>query len=139
MRSSALLATLLCLPTLLPAQVGGSGPDADPRIAAALKEIGLRSEIDRDGDYKLVVNVDEEGERTQIVYIISGTERYGNLEIREIWAPSFKTGGALDADVARQMLVANNRMKLGAWRLYGDAEDQMAVYAVQIILCLHID
>lgn len=130
--AAALLPLLILLPATLNAQVGGSTPKPDPRVAAALKSIGVDSEVDDDGDYKLTLRVDEDGERTQIVYVISSTERYGNLEIREIWAPAFKTGGRLDDDVAREMLVANERMKLGAWRLYGDDDDQMAVYAVQI-------
>ena len=132
MRSAALLPLLLLLPASLDAQVGRSGPTPDPRVAAALDAIGIEPEIDADGDYKLTLKVDEDGARTQIVYVISSTERYGNLEIREVWAPAFKTGGRLDDDVARGMLVANDRMKLGAWRLYGDDDDQMAVYAVQI-------
>lgn len=123
---------LLAAPFSLAAQVGGSGKAADPRVAAALKEIGVSYEVDDDQDYKLTLKVDEDGERTQIVYIISATEEYGNLEIREIWAPAFKTKGKLDANVAREMLRANDRLKLGAWRLYGDGDDQMAVYAVQI-------
>jgi hypothetical protein len=130
MRSSLLLPLLLLVPGIAAAQVGGGG--ADPRVASALRSIGVSSEIDDDNDYKLVLDVDDDGDRTQIVYIISSTERYGNLEIREIWAPAFKTGGRLDAEVARKMLAMNERMKLGAWRLYGEGEDQMAVYAVQI-------
>lgn len=130
--AAALLPFLILLPATLNAQVGASAPKPDPRVAAALTAIGVDSDVDDDGDYKLTLRVDEDGERTQIVYVISSTERYGNLEIREIWAPAFKTGGRLDDDVAREMLVANERMKLGAWRLYGDDDDQMAVYAVQI-------
>ena len=132
MRSAVLLPFLFLLPAGLAAQVGGSGPKPDPRVATALDAIGIEPEIDADGDYKLTLKVDEDGNRTQIVYVISSTERYGNLEIREVWAPAFKTGGRLDADVARAMLVTNERMKLGAWRLYDDDDDQMAVYAVQI-------
>lgn len=132
MRSALLLPLVILLPAALEAQVGRSGPKPDPRVAAALDAIGIEPEIDADGDYKLTLKVDEDGGRTQIVYVISSTERYGNLEIREVWAPAFKTGGRLDDDVARAMLATNDRMKLGAWRLYGDDEDQMAVYAVQI-------
>ena len=132
MRSAALLPLLLLTPVALHAQIGRSTTQPDPRVAAALEAIGVESEVDADGDYKLVLRVDDEGERTQVVYVISSTERYGNLEIREVWAPAFKTGGRLDADVARQMLATNDRMKLGAWRLYGDDDDEMAVYAVQI-------
>ncbi len=132
MRPAVLLPFLLLLPADLDAQIGRSGPKPDPRVAAALDAIGIEPEIDADGDYKLTLKVDEDGNRTQIVYVISSTERYGNLEIREIWAPAFKTGGRLDADVARAMLVTNERMKLGAWRLYGEDDDQMAVYAVQV-------
>jgi hypothetical protein len=132
MRPAVLLPLLLLLPADLAAQIGRSGPKPDPRVATALDAIGIEPQIDADGDYKLTLKVDEDGNRTQIVYVISSTERYGNLEIREVWAPAFKTGGRLDADVARAMLVTNERMKLGAWRLYGEDDDQMAVYAVQI-------
>jgi hypothetical protein len=132
MRSAALLPFLLLLPASLDAQIGRSDPKPDPRVASTLDTIGIEPEIDADGDYKLTLKVDEDGGRTQIVYVISSTERYGNLEIREVWAPAFKTGGRIDDDVARAMLATNDRMKLGAWRLYGEDDDQMAVYAVQI-------
>ena len=95
MRSAVLLPFLFLLPAGLAAQVGGSGPKPDPRVATALDAIGIEPEIDADGDYKLTLKVDEDGNRTQIVYVISSTERYGNLEIREVWAPAFKTGGRL--------------------------------------------
>ena len=99
MRSALLLPLVILLPAALEAQVGRSGPKPDPRVAAALDAIGIEPEIDADGDYKLTLKVDEDGGRTQIVYVISSTERYGNLEIREVWAPSFMR--SLVASMAR--------------------------------------
>ena len=120
---------LLLLAHPAQAQVGG-GKKGDARVKAVLEKLGIEYKIDEDGDFRM--ELPTTGDRTQIVYAISHTEEYGTLEIREIYAYSFKTGGRLSNDLAIDLLRDNERKKLGAWRLIGSDDKQVAAYAVQV-------
>ena len=118
----------------LAGQMGGttsSGKAADAGVERQIKSGGFTSyKVDNDGDFKLTVEVP--GGRTQLVYVISHTESVGGLTVREVWSPAFKTGGHLSNDDAIRMLKDNNGKKVGAWRLYGEGEKQMAVFAIHL-------
>ena len=111
------------------AQIGGA-KKSDPRVMVVLDKLDYDYKVDDDGDYR--VELKTTGGRTQVVYIISQTEEYGILEIREIYSYAFKTGGRLSADLANSLLKDNQIKKLGAWRLIGSGDTQVAAYAVQI-------
>lgn len=120
------------------AQVGSPAKKtpADPRVKASLDEIGYKFELTADNDYKLVP-IKTEGERSQLVYVNSNTEKYGTLEIREVLAPAFLSNGPLSAAVANRLLRENNSVKLGSWRLVvinngPNAGKYLAMYAAQI-------
>jgi hypothetical protein len=109
---------------------------ADPRVKVSLDEIGYKFEMTADNDYKLMP-VKTEGERSQLVYVNSNTEKYGTLEIREVLAPAFLSNGPLSAAVANRLLRENNSVKLGSWRLVvinngPNAGKYLAMYAAQI-------
>lgn len=90
-------------------------PTADPRIAPLLKKLGYGYEIDADGDYKLVMAVGED-ERTQLVFVRSTVETYGDTRIREIWSPAYAgNGSTFPGPVANRLLEASNALKMGAW------------------------
>ncbi len=73
------------------------------------------------------------GSRTQIVWIISQTQRLQNMEIREIWAPAFKWTGPVTGEMANRMLKMNDEMKIGAWRAIPAGNNTyLIVYAAQI-------
>ena len=124
------LALLLLSSQVAEAQLGTTGKAGDRRVRAALDEAGIEFTVDKDGDFKVIMPA--EGTRTQLVFVISQTQEYGNMEIREVWSAAFKTGGRLDADRANAMLVDNDRKKLGAWRLYGTGANQLAVFGVHV-------
>ncbi len=101
----------------LAAQVGSEGakPQPDYRVERALKELELDYTLDEDNDFKLLYEVagdppveagGKKEERTQLVYVFSNTERYGKLEIREVWAPVM-VADSLSAEVANRLLEAN--------------------------------
>lgn len=89
--------------------------EADPAVATLLDELGYKYEVDGDGDYKLIMAMDDEGERSQLVFVRSPVETYGRHRVREIWSPAYKTGGAFPGPVANRLLEASNDLKLGAW------------------------
>jgi hypothetical protein len=123
-----------------PAQVGQSAqnahPKADKRVRSALDDLSLAYEMTPTNDFKLKP-LATEGERTQLIYVNSITQRYGSLEIREIIAPAFVTEGPLSEQLAVRLLRENGEVKLGAWRAApisdGDkAGRYLVMYAIQI-------
>ncbi|MCG8455215.1 MAG: hypothetical protein MI919_02970 [Holophagales bacterium] len=94
-------------------------PAPDPRVREALEKLELVYEVDTDGDYRLVFEVDDE--RTQLVYVISTTEEYRNLEVREVWSFGYEAkGGNIPAPVANLLLEDTFDKKLGAWAKVGE-------------------
>jgi len=108
----------------------------DPRIATALKALGYTYDVTEDKDYKLVFEIGDD-KRTQLVVINSNTEFYDKLEIREVWSPALLVEDPLDAALAMRLLRANDKYKLGAWRVWpadksGDKPQVYVVFAAQI-------
>lgn len=130
------LASILLALFLLPAATLAAGkratdlaPTPDPRIGKQLGKLDYKYELDDQGDYKLVFGMD--GDRSQLVFVISQTEEYGKHHIREIWSPAYRVKGkgkALPADIANRLLEDTQDNKLGAWAKQGE----FAVYVVKI-------
>jgi hypothetical protein len=111
-------------------------PGTDPRIATALKALGYTYDVTEDKDYKLVFETGDD-KRTQLVVINSNTEFYDQLEIREVWSPALLVEDPLDTALAMRLLRANDKYKLGAWRVWpadksGDKPQVYVVFAAQI-------
>ncbi|WP_167285088.1 YbjN domain-containing protein [Marilutibacter alkalisoli] len=96
-------------------------------VAGQLDALGYEYEVDDDGDYRLVFEVDEQ--RTQLVFVLSGTETYGSHEVREVWAPAYRAvDDGFPVEVANRLLAASHENKLGAWV----KQDGLAVYVVKL-------
>ena len=95
-------------------------PDAaaDPVVARMLDQLGYKYEVDGDGDYKLVMSVDDD-RRSQLVFVRSPVETYGSYRVREVWSPAYQSSGAFPGPVANRLLEASNDLKLGAWVKHG--------------------
>ncbi|RMF91904.1 MAG: hypothetical protein D6741_15525, partial [Planctomycetota bacterium] len=117
-----------CVP--VQAQVGAAAKQGDERIGKLLDEINWKYEVDSDGDYKLIFRFEDD--RTQIVFVNSNTSKLGPLEIREVWAPSFRMGPNPRPADNQALLEANDKVKLGAWRVVKAGDDYVAVFAIQI-------
>lgn len=101
----------------------------DPAVAEQLKSLDLTYEIDEDGDYKLVFEAGEDGERSQVVFVRSPVETYGELSVREIWSPGYKSDGkAFPVAVANRLLESSSDQKLGGWI----KQEAYAVFVVKI-------
>ncbi|MET1162584.1 MAG: hypothetical protein ABWY48_08565 [Pseudoxanthomonas sp.] len=88
-------------------------PDAG--IKAQLAGLGYEYEVDDDNDFKLVFEVGDEG-RSQIVYVLSAVETYGEHSVREVWSPAYESPtDDFPGPVANRLLDASNNAKLGAW------------------------
>jgi len=86
----------------------------DPRVEKALKKLGLKYEVDEDGDFKLVFAV--EGNRTQVAFINSTTETLGKMEIREVWSPIAKFASTPPCDLSLNLLEKHGTFKIGSYQ-----------------------
>ena len=103
-----------------------TGPDT--RIKAQLDALDYKYEIDEDNDFKMVFNIGEEG-RSQIVYVRSPVESYGEHQVREIWSPAYHSPTeAFPALIANRLLEDSDTKKLGGWV----KQDKYAVFVVKI-------
>jgi hypothetical protein len=111
----------------------GTRKAGDARVKALLEQIGYKYELTVDGDFKLVPITTDNG-RSQLAYIISRTQQYGTLEIREVMSPAYSSTGPLPAVVANRLLRENSEVKLGAWRVepHANGQKSLALFAVQV-------
>jgi hypothetical protein len=142
-RALFLCLIVFCLYSAAPAQMGqrlannaaSASPKTDARVRNALQELGLTYDLTPVSDFKLNP-LPTEGERTQLVYVNSLTQRYGSLEIREIIAPALLHDGPLPDELALRLLRENSEVKLGAWRVAPVEGDKghkyLVLYAIQI-------
>lgn len=110
--------TLLLTP-LAYAQVGGKVLQSDERIQALLEEKDIKYSVDSDGDFK--VEFEMNGGRSQLAFILSKTNEYGNFEIREIQAYGYKAeNGIFPPNVLKRLLEDSFTKKLGGWAIVDD-------------------
>lgn len=121
-----LLASLL-LPTALSAQEAAAeaaveededhSDKLDPRVAKALDDLKLGFEVDAKGDAKVILSFTDDGGRTQLVIVQSGTYRYRNNEFRDVFSAGLKADEekGLDLPLARRLLEESSRSKLAFW------------------------
>ena len=101
---------------------------ADAGIKAQLEQLGYEYEVDDDNDFKLVFKIGDE-DRSQIVYIRSPVETYGEHRVREIWSPAYKSPtDDFPALIANRLLEDADTKKLGGWV----KQDQYAIFVVKI-------
>ena len=101
--------------------------DPDPAIGRLLDSLEYKYEVDEDGDYRLVF--DMEDDRTQLVFVRSSVENYGSHKIREVWSPGYKSPGPqFPALVANRLLEDSQDSKLGSWVKQSD----IAMFVVKI-------
>lgn len=105
-------------------------PTADARVERLLKEVAAEYTVDEDGDFRLVYDIG--GGRSQLVWIPSGTSKFGALEIRQIWSIAHRSKGPLPADLANQLLDRNGAVILGGWLTEPAGDELGVIFAVQV-------
>ncbi|HEL4109934.1 TPA: hypothetical protein UM343_000011 [Stenotrophomonas maltophilia] len=119
-----LLSTLLIA---LAATGSAAAADADKAVARHLDKLGYTYEVDEDGDYRMVFDV--EGDRTQMVYVRSSVEDFGSHNIREIWSPAYSSKSKqFPVAVANRLLEDSQDAKMGGWV----KQDTTAMFVVKI-------
>lgn len=111
--------------------------NADASLGKKLDALGLKYEVDADGDYKLLFEV--ENGRSQIVWVRSPVETLGNMRIREVLSIAGKSPKPKSSEevvstavVATAALLDASKKKLGGWVLKGADDTQTFYYVAQI-------
>lgn len=136
---SALFSLLLAVPAV--AQIGAatkSTSGADPRIRKALDQLGYKYTVDPDDDYKLTLEVGDAG-RTQLLFINSETNSFGNIEVREIWSYCYYSEEEPSRSLCMKLLRDNNSKKFGAWEVAYSANSQKYAAAFNVKVAPDID
>jgi hypothetical protein len=102
---------------------------ADPRVTESLRAAGLDFEMD-EGDFRLAYNLD--GDRSQRVWVASGTTRVDRLEMRDVWSVAARGPGEVPVDLARLLLKENVRMVLGAWQVNQGQDEYLVVFSAPV-------
>ena len=101
--------------------------EPDAAIKAQLDSLDVKYEIDDDGDFKITFDLGKG--RSQLVWIRSATESYGDLKVREIWSPGYKHGGQeVPVKIANRLLEHSHGLILGGWT----KQKQFAMLSVKI-------
>lgn len=101
--------------------------EADNAVGRALDTLEYTYEVDEDGDYKMVFDMDDG--RSQLAFVRSTVEEFGKHKIREIWSPAYNSPGKqFPAAVANRLLEDSQDAKMGAWV----KQDQLAMFVVKV-------
>lgn len=108
----------------------GTTTNQDSRIAVLLDELDVRYDVDDDGDFQVVYQLDDE--RSQTVFISSATHTIADLEIRKIYSIGYMSENPLEQKIANLLLAINHSSKLGAWQVMSSDGAYYAAYNAQI-------
>ncbi len=112
------------------AQVGGSSQNHDNRVEAVLDNLDMNYEIDSDGDFKMIIEFDDD--RSQVVFVSSTTYELNDLEIREVWSVGHISENRLSAVVANRLLEESSEVILGGWEVQDWGGEQVAVFRAKM-------
>ncbi len=110
--------------------LGGGDVAPDSRIMRQLDGQNLRYQVDRDGEFRLVYQL--EGKRTQAAWIQSRTESLGGMEFREIYSIGYRCTGPIPQDIANRLMSRESSARLGAWERVRAGDDSLAAFVVRI-------
>lgn len=88
--------------------------DADARVKKALDAANMKYEVTPTGSYKVVLSFSEDN-RTQLTLISSSTNKYRDVEWRDVYSKAFEVKGPVAEKQANDLLAKNNDNIFGAW------------------------
>nr|RNJ70286.1 MAG: hypothetical protein EDM05_06330 [Leptolyngbya sp. IPPAS B-1204] len=95
--------------------------ETDPRVGRALSQLEVRYEITSNGDYKVIFDLGNG--RSQVGFITSRTFEFAESELREVYSIGLRSFGPFNVNVANALLEYNEQLKIGAWGVVKDAQD----------------
>ncbi|MBF2048670.1 MAG: hypothetical protein IGS54_15150 [Elainella sp. C42_A2020_010] len=95
--------------------------ETDPRVGRALSQLEVRYEITSNGDYKVIFDLGNG--RSQVGFITSRTFEFAESELRKVYSIGLRSFGPFNVNVANALLEYNEQLKIGAWGVVKDAQD----------------
>jgi len=116
------------------AQLGSAAAqsEGDPRVKKLLDETGLAYQVDRDGDYRIVLEFPDDNGRSQLLFVDSKTHSYRSLEVREVWSVGYTSATDIPAAVMRRLLEDNALTILGQWSISEQFGKKAAIFRVHL-------
>jgi hypothetical protein len=99
---------------------------SDPRVASALSDLGLKYKVNSKGNF--VVTYNQGKGRSQEVFVMSGTETYNNVEIREIWSNAGAFASEPELSTLEDLMTESGKNKIGGWALEKQDDGSTLLY-----------
>lgn len=117
-----------CLALALVALPGAAlASEPDPVVKAHLESKGTPFEVDEDGDFQIVVQLEDD--RTQLVWVRSAVSETDFHKVREIWSPGYQSPtDSFPSSIANDLLARSNEMILGSWV----KQDRVAMFVTKV-------
>lgn len=113
---------------------------ADPRIKEALDSVGIKYSVNSSNNYKVVYTMDNDADRSQLVFIVSKTETYRSVELREIWSVAAVLDEYPGEETIHSILNMNSTSKIGAWAIEEADDGKMwLLYTTKVPVALSPD
>ena len=111
---------LMALGAALTAAAPAAAQYTDAQMREMLLAKGNKFEIDKDKDYKIVIEWGKE-KRSQIVWVSSRTENLNGMVIHEVFSPAaLLKKNPVSGAMALALLRDASTNKLGGWQISGD-------------------
>ena len=106
----------------------GGKRKGDDRVRKILDAKGIKYEVDRDGDFKVIFDLGEG--RSQVAFVNSNTEEFAGVDVRGVWSVGYVGDGQLSAKVANSLLARNSTYKVGGWQIAQQGGKVLAIFKV---------
>ena len=124
---------------IIGASVAFADGKADPRVRDALDYLDIEYDINSSGNYKVIYTMEYDEDRSHMVFVVSETETYSSVEIREIWSVAAVLDEYPDDSIVRNMMDLNSSNKLGAWAIEEDDGEVWILYTAKFQVDLEPD
>lgn len=123
------LAAIAAALSIQPTEVRAGDGNLDSRVREALAEAEIRYSTDDDGDVKAAFRTEDN--RTQLVFVSNDTEKLLNYEYRKVYSVAY-VGAPLNEECLEQLLVENDEMLAGGWKISKNERRLVVFFEVAI-------
>ena len=110
---------------------------ADPRVKKALDSLGIKYTVNDSKNYKVVYKMESDPDRSQLVFVVSKTSTYKNLEVREIWTIAAVLDAYPDEETIQRLYTMNSTTKIGAWAMeINDDGEVWVIYTAKVLAAM---
>ncbi|MCA1950120.1 MAG: hypothetical protein LDL24_06095 [Treponema sp.] len=121
---------ILFIVTAAGALLAQSNKQPDQRVAAMLKTMKVDYTITDNGNFEIEYEL--ASGRTQYVYIMSETQKYRGMEVREVWSNAGVLDEDPEVDLLYELMQESGSNKIGAWALEENDEGILLYYSIKI-------